>query len=63
MSPENYTAAAGEFFEAILDNTCNRLQDMQTQYTVRRLIELDSILGNIERELDALIDKQTRLKN
>ena len=41
-------------FETILDDTCNRLQHKQTQYSIRRLRELNSVLINLERELESL---------
>ena len=57
MNPENFSTAISErsFFETILDNTCTRLHDKQAQFTVRKLIELDLFLGNIEKELDVLV--------
>ena len=42
-------------FETLLDNTCFRLQKKQAQYTLRRLGELDTVLANLEKELDIII--------
>jgi hypothetical protein len=43
------------FFETLLDNTCSRLRDLQARHSLRRLGELETILNNLETELDALI--------
>ena len=42
-------------FESILDNTCTRLQDKQTRYSIRRLEEMDMILARMEQELDIFV--------
>jgi hypothetical protein len=42
-------------FGTLLDNACNKLQNKQAQYSIRRLRELDSILANMERDLDKII--------
>ena len=42
-------------FETLLDYTCVRLQDTQTQYSIRRLREFDLILEDMERELGILV--------
>ena len=57
MDPLNFSIALHEktSFEAILDNVCSRLQDRQALYSIRRLDELDIILGEIETELDVLV--------
>ena len=58
MSLENIlTLQENSFFEfeSLLDDTCTRLQQKQAQYSIRRLQELDVILGDLERELDMII--------
>ena len=59
MSPESYPTAVQDksSFEALLDNTCDRLEDKHAQYSIRRLDEMDTILGKLEAELDVLIRK------
>jgi hypothetical protein len=42
-------------FETLLDTTCFRLQKKQAQYTLRRLSELDTVLANLEKELDSIV--------
>jgi hypothetical protein len=39
------------FYEA-LDSVCERLEDKQIQYSIRRLRELDQRLEEMEKELD-----------
>jgi len=57
MNPGNYTAVSERsFFETMLDNTCARLQDKQTQFNVRRLDEMDLTLKEMESELDVLVN-------
>jgi hypothetical protein len=43
-------------FETLLDKTCFRLQSKQAQYSIRKLIELEAILINLERELDIIVN-------
>lgn len=59
MSNQNYPFAVQEksFFDSLLDNTCSRLEDKQAQYSLKRLDELDAVLGALETELDLLIRK------
>jgi hypothetical protein len=42
------------FYEA-LDSACERLEDKQIQYSIRRLRELDQRLGEMEKELDEFL--------
>jgi hypothetical protein len=42
-------------FEAVLDSVCERLEDKQAEYSIRRLREMDTQLGNLEKELDDLV--------
>ena len=44
-------------FEAVLDEACKILEHKQIQYSLRRLKEFDENLENLERELDAIIEK------
>jgi hypothetical protein len=43
-----------------LDSVCERLQDKQIQYSIRRLRELDLLLEDLERELDSFILREKR---
>jgi sugar diacid utilization regulator len=43
-------------FEAVLDKACEKLQEKQVQYSIRRLREMDEQLGSLERELNAFIE-------
>ncbi|MDR1862842.1 MAG: hypothetical protein LBQ67_02860 [Treponema sp.] len=38
-------------FSEVLDSVCERLQDKQIQYSVRRLREMDFRLEGLEKEL------------
>jgi hypothetical protein len=42
-------------FEAVLDNVCDRLEDKQVEYSIKRLRELEARLGVLEQELDDFI--------
>jgi hypothetical protein len=39
-------------FYEVLDSACERLEDKQIQYSIRRLHELDVRLEEMEKELD-----------
>jgi hypothetical protein len=39
-------------FHEMLDSACDRLQDKQIQYSIRRLREMDHWLEELEKELD-----------
>jgi hypothetical protein len=41
-------------FEAVLDETCERLWDTRVRYSLRRIDELDRVLASMERELDEM---------
>ena len=43
-------------FETLLNLTCVKLQHKQAQYSVHRLQGLDTILINLEAELDLLLN-------
>jgi hypothetical protein len=47
------------FYEA-LDSACERLEDKQIQYSIRRLLELDQKLGEMEKELDDFLLREKR---
>ena len=42
-------------FMETLDNACGRLQEKQTEYTLRRLDKLEAVLTQLETELDIII--------
>ena len=42
-------------FDALLDETCERLLDRQVKYSIQRIYELERRLLNLERELDEFI--------
>jgi hypothetical protein len=42
-------------FDAVLDETCDRLMDRQIQYSIRRIHEMEDHLGALERELDEFL--------
>jgi anaerobic ribonucleoside-triphosphate reductase len=50
-----FTLTEDSLFEAVLDSACERLEDKQAEYSIRRLREMDTQLGNLEKELDDLI--------
>ena len=39
-------------FEAVLDETCERLCDTRIRYSLKRIAELDAALMALEQELD-----------
>jgi hypothetical protein len=49
-------------FDAMLDSACERLQDKQTQYSIRRLRELDLQLGELEKELEDFLQNSRRME-
>jgi len=55
--PAGGNAARGESFMETLDNTCDRLQEKQALYLIKKLDKLDALLGGLESELDLLIQK------
>ena len=58
MNPENILALhENSFFEfqSVLDDACTRLQYKHAQYSIRRLLEFDAILEDLERELGAIV--------
>jgi hypothetical protein len=44
-------------FEEVLDQTCDRLWDKKVQYSMRRIQEMEDYLDKLERELDALVQR------
>ena len=59
MNPENTLLTLQENtsleFAALLDNACTRLKYKHAEYCIRRLLELDTILKELEKELDIFI--------
>jgi NADH:ubiquinone oxidoreductase subunit D len=45
-------------FEAVLDKTCERLQDTKIRYSIRRIQEMEQSLDILEQELEAIILKK-----
>jgi len=39
-------------FEAVLNSTCERLEEKHFQYSIRRIREMDGELAVLEKELD-----------
>ena len=42
-------------FSEVVDKACNRLQDQQIKYTIRRIQEMESCLSVLEQELDEFL--------
>ena len=42
-------------FSDVVDNACNRLQDQQIKYSIRRLQEMEACLCDLEQELDIFL--------
>ncbi|GHV44411.1 hypothetical protein AGMMS49546_28320 [Spirochaetia bacterium] len=42
-------------FEAVLDDTCDRLWDRKARYSIRRIREMDAALLALEQELDEML--------
>jgi len=42
-------------FSDVVDEACDRLWDKQVQYSIRRIHEMEDVLGELERELDQFI--------
>jgi hypothetical protein len=42
-------------FSEVVDEACNRLQDRQIQYSLKRLREMEENLNGLERELDEFL--------
>jgi len=42
-------------FELVLNAACERLHEMQVQYSIRRIKEMEDELGRIEKELDEFL--------
>jgi hypothetical protein len=61
MTPEKGRLALAEELrlETILDSACQRLQDKQVTYSIRKLQELDLRLEDLEKELDGFIRRNT----
>ncbi|AEF81615.1 hypothetical protein [Leadbettera azotonutricia] len=57
------TLTEDSLFEAVLDSACERLEDKQAEYAIRRLREMDAQLGILEKELDGLVQCDTCHEN
>ena len=42
-------------FEAVLDTTCERLEEKHLQYSIRRIREMNKELASLEKELDEFL--------
>jgi hypothetical protein len=42
-------------FSAVVDEACDRLQDRQVRYSLKRLHEMAENLNSLERELDEFL--------
>jgi hypothetical protein len=42
-------------FDSVLDSACERLWDKHTQYSIRRIKEMDEELARLEKELDQFL--------
>ena len=42
-------------FDALLDETCERLLDRQVKYSIQRIHELEKRLDSLEHELDEFL--------
>ena len=49
-------------FEAVLNTTCERLEEKHLQYSLRRIREMDEELAVMEKELDAFIGSSGLLR-
>jgi len=68
MSPGNTTAGEKAAlnpditFDALLDETCERLLHRQVKYAIQRIQEMEQRLGNLERELDEFLSANKKRK-
>jgi hypothetical protein len=49
-------------FDALLDETCERLLHRQVKYAIQRIQEMEQRLGNLERELDDFLSANKKRK-
>ncbi|MCL2557467.1 MAG: hypothetical protein FWE09_03220 [Treponema sp.] len=54
---EKTVARGGVAFDSLLDETCERLLDMQIRHSIRRMRELELRLAGLEDELNDFIGK------
>jgi hypothetical protein len=47
-------------FEAVLDDTCDRLWDRKVRYSIRRIQEMDAALSALEQDLDEMLLKKNK---
>ncbi|GHU57308.1 hypothetical protein FACS189442_6280 [Spirochaetia bacterium] len=58
-SGENPAVVSEDFsFEAVLDETCDRLWDRKVRYSIRRLREMDAVLLALEQDLDEMLRRK-----
>jgi hypothetical protein len=49
------TVAIEDSFETLLDQTCDKLQEKQIQYSISALRRMEAALEGMERELDVFL--------
>jgi hypothetical protein len=59
MTINGKTAAVHDVynFSDIVDEACDKLMDKQIKYSIRRIIEMEECLTNMEMELDNFLGK------
>ncbi|MDR1046432.1 MAG: hypothetical protein LBL64_01535 [Treponema sp.] len=55
MYPDEKTVIIEDSFETLLDQTCDKLQEKQIQYSINVLRRMEAELEGMERELDAFL--------
>jgi len=65
MTINGKTAAVHDVytFNDVVDEACDRLLDKQIKYSIRRIMEMEERLANMERELDDFLGKSNFHKN
>jgi len=49
-------------FDSVLNSACQKLWDKHTQYSIRRLKDMDEELNKIEKELDQFLYEPFSIK-
>jgi len=59
MTINGKTAAVPDVynFSDVVDEACDKLMDKQIKYSIKRIIEMEECLTNMERELDNFLEK------
>ncbi|MDR1445561.1 MAG: hypothetical protein LBI90_01560 [Treponema sp.] len=55
MYPDEKTVITDDSFETLLDQTCDKLQEKQIQYSIGILCRMEAELEGVEKELDAFL--------